>query len=84
MAIRERIDSLELKGRGAVYESVEEVEFAKAIKHYLDRDFELGRRTSSAQFPLVNLLVEESAKLVVDLEDMPHHVIGDSAEIILF
>ena len=58
--------------------------FAKAIEPYLNRDFELGRWTSSAQLPLVNLLVEESAKLVVDLEDMPHHVIGDSAEIVLF
>ncbi len=83
MAIRERLDSLEFEGRAAVDESIEKIEFAKAFEPHLDRNFQLCHRTSPAQLPLINFLVEESPEILVNFEDVAHHVVRDSPEIVL-
>jgi hypothetical protein len=83
MAIRERLDGLKLEGRAALHERVERVELAKTLERYLDWNFKLDAGTAPLQLPFVNLLVEEPAKFVVNLKDVPHHLIRNSPESML-
>src|SRR5262249_14259782 len=83
MTISEGLDSLKLEGCASVNDGVEKIEFAKAFESHLERNFQLRSRITQAQLSFIYFLVEETAKLVVNVEDTSHHIVRDSTELVL-
>src|SRR5262245_23334135 len=80
MAVSKRFDSFKLEDRASTDEDIEKVELVEALEPQLNRNLEFGPWKSPAQLPLINLLVEESSELAVNVEDASHHVIRDFAK----
>src|SRR5262245_33976019 len=80
MAVSKRFDSFKLEDRASTDEDIEKVELVEALEPQLNRNLEFGSWTSPAQLSLVNLLVEESPELAVNVEDASHHVVRDFAK----
>ncbi|HKQ74255.1 MAG TPA: hypothetical protein VJ810_11235 [Blastocatellia bacterium] len=83
MAIGERLNSLKLESRASINEGIYKIVLAEVLEPHLDWNFQLGSRIASAQLSFIYFFVEETAKLLVNVEDTAHYVIRDSTEIVL-
>ena len=80
MAVSKRFDSFKLEDGASTDEDIEKVQLVEALEPQLNRNLEFGSWKSPAQLSLVNLLVEESSKLVVNVKNALHHVVRDFAK----
>src|SRR5262245_57868750 len=80
MTIHQQFDCFKLENCASIYQRIQVKKFAEALEIHLQRDFQLGVGKAAAQLSLVNFLVEETPKFIVNVEYAPHHIVSDFAK----
>ena len=83
MAGHDAFPRLELEQPGGVQQHIQEVSLAEGFVEEVDGRFETDASHASGQLALVDLLIKETAQVVVHLEDVPHHLERHRAELFL-
>jgi hypothetical protein len=77
------IGGFELEQATAIDEHIDIVGLGEGSVGHSNSYFESDATHAVSQFLLVNLLIEEPAKLIVNGEHMMHHLTGDEFELVL-
>jgi len=79
MTGRQFLHGLQLEYQPAVNQQVHEIRLAEVAKRHFDQRLRPNAGPTSSDFVPIDVLVEESAQLVVNLENGSHHLVGDPA-----